>query len=160
MGCCGSTPTVPSEPHPEIPAPNGAQRAIQLPAPSQTSPEVSPVLSSQTVSLTRGRTRSSPESIHHSRMSAKGSNPRIRTKSAPRQPQSSKPSSSRKYRTGVAPLAAHKSDYTPPSPSPAIQAIEYVLYRPTFILFICLVLRRSRKYVVLTSTPILTNDFP
>ena len=157
MGCCGSTPTVPSEPPPETPAPSGTQRAVPLPVPSQTSSGVSPVLSSQTVSRTRSRTKSSPGSIHYSGMSAQGSNPRIRTKSAPRQPQSSKPSSSQKYRTGVASLAAHN---TPSNPSPAIQAIEYVLCLPTFILFICLVLRRSREYIDLTNTPILTNDFP
>jgi hypothetical protein len=136
MGCCGSTPTVPSEPPPETPAPNGTQRAVPVPVPFQPSSEVSPVLSSQSVSRTRSRTRSSPGSIHHSGMSAQDSNLRVRTKSAPRLPQSSNSSSSQNYRTSVTSPAAHKSDYTPSSPSRAIQATEYVHCLPTSILFL------------------------
>jgi hypothetical protein len=167
MGCCGSTVIDPSGPPPSTSAPRGTQRTAPVPVPSQTSPEIYPVPSSQPVSRTRSRRRYGPQSTQHSGMSSQDPNVRIRMNSAPQPPQSSKSSSSHIHRTRTKSLAAHKrtnrSDCSPTSPSRAIQAsIEYVVCLPTLSSFIPLVLRngrRSREYIVLTDNPILTTCF-
>jgi hypothetical protein len=84
--CCANTHTVPSSSAPVL---------------FQHGTEMSPVPSSQPPSQSRRQTASRPESTDRSGMSSQGSNPRIRTKSAPQPPQFSRSSSSRNSRTRV-----------------------------------------------------------
>ena len=146
MGCCASTlasTAVASFEHPSTPP--APQTTTTVPVSHQTSLETSPIPSSRT----RTRTKSMPESTHHSRsrMSSEGSNPRNTIKSASQLPQSSKSSSSQNNLTRAKSLVEPKRvNRSPISPSRAIQtSIEYVVCPLTLSSFICLDLRNGRR---------------